>query len=146
MNLPGTEAIPLVWEEKRASVVKNLARPRNVALAAFGLLAALLAISTPSQAAGDHGVGGGHGAAGGARHGFEGHHFEEHHFEGHHLEGHHFEGHHFEGDGRFGFGLGVPYFPPYYAAPRYWYYCPSFNEYYPNVTSCPEAWVPVPAS
>lgn len=26
------------------------------------------------------------------------------------------------------------------------YYCPSYDAYYPSVTSCPEAWEPVPAS
>ena len=41
------------------------------------------------------------------------------------------------------------YYPPVYEynnPPVYWYYCPSYGEYYPNVTSCPDAWVPVPAS
>ena len=28
----------------------------------------------------------------------------------------------------------------------YWYYCPSAGAYYPNVSSCPEPWVPVPPS
>ena len=55
----------------------------------------------------------------------------------------------------FGFGGVYPYDPydPYYyppaygnGAPAYWYYCPSYGAYYPNVVSCPEAWVPVPAS
>jgi len=26
----------------------------------------------------------------------------------------------------------------------YWYFCPSSQAYYPNVPSCPEAWVKVP--
>lgn len=26
-----------------------------------------------------------------------------------------------------------------------WYYCPSAQAYYPNVPSCPEAWIRVPA-
>jgi hypothetical protein len=30
-------------------------------------------------------------------------------------------------------------------APSYWYYCQSAGAYYPDVPSCPEAWVPVPA-
>jgi len=30
-------------------------------------------------------------------------------------------------------------------APSEWYYCPSANAYYPNVASCPEPWVRVPA-
>jgi len=39
------------------------------------------------------------------------------------------------------------YYPYYnYSAPPYWYYCPSYGTYYPYVESCPEAWVPVPAS
>ncbi len=40
--------------------------------------------------------------------------------------------------------------PPAYAytppAPVYWYYCPSAGTYYPYVSSCPEPWVPVPAT
>jgi len=31
-------------------------------------------------------------------------------------------------------------------APQYWYYCASQREYYPYITSCPEAWQPVPAT
>ena len=34
------------------------------------------------------------------------------------------------------------YAPP----PTYWYYCPSYGAYYPNVPSCPEPWVPVPVA
>jgi hypothetical protein len=48
----------------------------------------------------------------------------------------------------------VPYYPyayPYdmyggdtYVQPNnYWYYCQSAGAYYPYVTSCPEAWLPV---
>ena len=29
--------------------------------------------------------------------------------------------------------------------PGYWYYCPSAGAYYPYVTYCLDAWVPVPA-
>ncbi|PYO07968.1 MAG: hypothetical protein DMD75_19590 [Candidatus Rokuibacteriota bacterium] len=29
-------------------------------------------------------------------------------------------------------------------AQGYWYFCPSSQAYYPNVQSCPEAWVKVP--
>ena len=46
-----------------------------------------------------------------------------------------------------GFGF-YPAYPYYYdAAPYtdYWYYCPSAGAYYPNVATCPEPWVPVPA-
>src|SRR6266852_3183489 len=110
------------WEEERGINVKNFARSRN--FVALGALAIMMAVSGPSQAAGM----GGHGGGGG-------------HFGGH-------EGGHFEGHGRFGFGFGFgPIYPyyPYYSAPGYWYYCPSYNGYYPNVTSCPEAWVTIPA-
>jgi len=81
-------------------------------------------------------------------HGAGGHHFDGHHgFEGHHFHGHHFGGVH----GGFGFAPLVPYYGynpyyGYYEAPSYWYYCRSYGAYYPNVTSCPEPWVTVPAS
>ena len=53
-----------------------------------------------------------------------------------------------------------PYYPPAYAAPPayaepstyieqgggVYYYCPDYNDYYPNVSSCPSQWVPVSAS
>ncbi|TMG92568.1 MAG: hypothetical protein E6H72_06655 [Betaproteobacteria bacterium] len=51
-----------------------------------------------------------------------------------------------------------PYYPPVYAAPYaeppayieqgggVYYYCPDYNDYYPNVSSCPSQWVPVSAS
>ena len=41
-------------------------------------------------------------------------------------------------------GYPGPVYPPP-PAPTYWYYCPAYGEYYPNVPSCPEPWVPVPA-
>jgi hypothetical protein len=55
------------------------------------------------------------------------------------------------------FGFGGPVYPYYgydgyyppaygYEAPAYWYYCPTYGAYYPNVASCPETWMPVPAS
>ena len=37
---------------------------------------------------------------------------------------------------------------PVYVAPppqRYWYFCQSFNAYYPQAQMCPEPWVMVPA-
>ncbi len=38
---------------------------------------------------------------------------------------------------------------PVYTAPppppSYWYYCPAYGAYYPDVPSCPEPWVVVPA-
>jgi hypothetical protein len=46
----------------------------------------------------------------------------------------------------YGWWWGYPgpvYAPP--PAPAYWYYCPAYGEYYPNVPTCPEPWVPVPA-
>ncbi|PWU21296.1 MAG: hypothetical protein C5B48_11460 [Candidatus Rokuibacteriota bacterium] len=38
-----------------------------------------------------------------------------------------------------------PALPPAPAAQGDWYYCPSARDYYPKVSSCPEAWVRVPA-
>jgi hypothetical protein len=36
--------------------------------------------------------------------------------------------------------------PPVVSQPTaYWYYCESAQGYYPNVPSCPESWIPVPA-
>jgi hypothetical protein len=85
---------------------------------------------------------------------------------------HHHDGGHFHGGWSFGF-WGGPYwwdpwpwawdypsyyYAPYYAwpsypayvapnsvpvPPSYWYYCPSARTYYPYVSQCPEAWVPV---
>ena len=43
------------------------------------------------------------------------------------------------------YGYYAPAYGAGYSAPAYWYYCPSYGAYYPNVASCPEAWVPVPA-
>ena len=102
--------------------MSKLIRAKRVALVTIATLAMVLAFYAPSQARGM----GGH-------HGFDGHH-----------------GFH----GGFGFGPVYPYYgyygyypPAYgYAAPSYWYYCPSYRAYYPSVGSCPEAWVPVPAS
>jgi hypothetical protein len=119
--------------------MKRFVRPRKLVFVALAVLAMVLAIHGPSQARGmgGHGVGGGHPEGHG---GFEGH--------------HDFDGHHFDrdGDGRSGFGIGpvVPYYGYYppangYERPTYWY-CSSYGAYYPNVTSCPETWVPVPAS
>lgn len=36
--------------------------------------------------------------------------------------------------------------PVYVQRPVYWYYCRSAQAYYPYVSSCPEPWVPVPAT
>ena len=38
-----------------------------------------------------------------------------------------------------------PWAPAVQPPPQaYWYYCPSAQSYYPNVQTCPEAWVKVP--
>jgi hypothetical protein len=39
-----------------------------------------------------------------------------------------------------------PFAYAYAPPPSYWYYCPSAGTYYPYVSSCPEAWVPVPTT
>ena len=125
--------------------MNKLRRARKFASIALAALAIVLAVNAPSQArggGGGHGFGGGHPSGGGMRHDFDGRHdFDRRH----------------DFDGRnhgflFGFGGVYPYDPYYYPpaygneAPAYWYYCPSYGAYYPNVVSCPEAWVPVPAS
>ncbi len=83
-------------------------------------------------------------------------------------------GHVFIGVGPFWWGHPYPYWyypPPYYPYPpqpvviqeppvyvqqqpvpapppappqTYWYYCPGAQAYYPNVQTCPEAWIKVP--
>ena len=118
--------------------MKTLADAKHFALAALAAVA--FALAAPAQAVGasSHGFGGrdGRGAVGHDR-------SEGHHFDGRHLEGHELERRHFEGHG--GFGFVAPHHAPYYAAPNYWDYCPSYDAYYPDVSSCPEAWVVVPA-
>ena len=112
--------------------------PNKLALVALIALAIMLAANGPSLAkgAGGHGFGG-HSSENGMHQGFEGHHG----FDGHHD----FDRHHgFDGHRRFGFGPVFPYYG--YYSPGYWYYCPSYGAYYPSVATCPEAWVPVPAS
>lgn len=132
--------------------MNTLRGSRKVAFVALAVLTIVLAVNAPSQArgmGGGHSFGGGHPGGAVAHHGFDGHHFDGHHFDGHHFD----RGIH----GRFGFGVGFgpvfpyygyyPYYPPAYTeAPAYWYYCQSYGAYYPNVTTCPEAWVPVPES
>ena len=111
---------------------------------ALGVIAILLIVTAPSLAAphGGRGFSGPHPGA---------------HFEGHPR----FEGHrHFDRHGGVFIGVGPSFYwgsryysspaymypPAYaYAAPDYWYYCPSYGVYYPNVPSCPVPWVPVPA-
>jgi hypothetical protein len=50
----------------------------------------------------------------------------------------------------YAYSYGYPYSDTYgntYVQPNaYWYYCQSAGAYYPYVTACPEAWVPVPAT
>jgi hypothetical protein len=109
---------------------------KKVVFLAVAALAIALAVNAPSQADG-RGFGDGHPGGFGVHHGFDGHRDFD-------------RGVH----GRFLFGFGVPVYPYYgyyppaygYQAPTYWYYCRSYGAYYPSVTSCPEAWVPVPAS
>src|SRR5262249_58384017 len=117
------------------------------------MVAIVIAFNGPSDArAAAGGQGGGH-SSGSFGHGSGGGHPNA-------GFGHHFDGRHFEG-GRFhhGFRNGVvvgPVYPYYYGydyAPAYpyepptsWWYCSSYGTYYPYVTSCPDAWVPVPAS
>ena len=35
--------------------------------------------------------------------------------------------------------------PPAVSTPQYWYYCQPTGAYYPNVQTCAEPWVKVPA-
>jgi hypothetical protein len=83
---------------------------------------------------------------------------------------HGFQGRVFVGVGPFWWGPPYWYYPPpYYAYPpppiviqeppvyvqpepaapaapqSYWYYCPGVRAYYPNVQSCGETWIKVPA-
>jgi hypothetical protein len=118
----------------------KLRRSKKVAFMAFTALAIVLAISAPSQvrARGGQGSGGGHSGGSAMHDGFDGHHD----FDGRHDfdRGEHL---------RFGFGPDFSYDGDYPEgsgdqAPAY--YCPSYDAYYPSVTSCPEAWEPVPAS
>ena len=91
----------------------------------------------------------------GAGHGFSASHAGVEHqgFERHRgFQAHrHFErgrrGHAFIGGGYAYYGYYPYYAPDYrYSAPAYWYYCPSYDGYYPDVASCPEPWVPIPAT
>ena len=145
--------------------MKNLERLKRLGVGAIAVLAIVLAANTPghAQMRAGHGGGGhpggpvagshesrGAGHPHGVRPGFDGH-------GGHHeFHGSRHVGRFEHGHPHFGVGLGfVPVFPdygyypyaapPYESAPAYWYYCPSYGAYYPNVTVCPEAWVPVPA-
>jgi hypothetical protein len=139
---PGHGRLKSGSRERKVRIVKRL-------LSLTTVMFLILAVATPGialAAAGGHGGGGFHGGHSGfGGHGFVGH-------PGHHgFVGHHgfFRGHRgFVVAPGFGFYGAYPY--PYYygTAPYtdYWYYCPSAGTYYPYVGTCPEAWVPVPAS
>lgn len=123
--------------ESEVFTVNHLRTATGLAIAVFAIFTiALAAVPATALAAGAHG--GGHGGFhGGPRgHGHPG-------FHGH-------RGFHGHSGFRFRFGPVLPYpysyYPYGYAAPAYWYYCPSYRAYYPSVTTCPEAWVPVPSS
>jgi hypothetical protein len=64
-----------------------------------------------------------------------------------------FHGRGFVGVAPFVWAPGYVYAPPVVEAPPvyvpsdgYWYYCQSAGAYYPVAPSCPEPWIPVPAS
>jgi len=145
--------------------LKRLFWLRNVAVVAIAIAALVCAVPASALAADGHGGAVGHG-------GFGGHTGSGIHGGGHPGFGGH-PGHpgHIGHPGRPGFighphgfvrgphgfvavapGFGwwptYPYYvPSYVPAPSgYWYYCASAGSYYPYVASCPEAWVPVPAS
>ena len=95
------------------------------------------------------------------RPGFNGHGVEGHHFDSHHFDGHHFHNRVVIAAPFFAVPFYAPYpYPPAYTyeapaeppvyqqapAQNYWYYCPSYGAYYPSVQTCPDPWVPVPAS
>jgi hypothetical protein len=120
---------------------------KKVALGALVAVGMMLAVTAPSR------------AREGERHGHDARFAQHRVFEGRRgFEGHR-AFHHWGGPRIFigvgpSFAWGATY--PYggYAAqaysyappPAYWYYCPSYGAYYPNVASCPEPWVPVPAA
>jgi hypothetical protein len=133
--------------------MSKLSRVRAFASVVLVAVAIVLVASAPSQARGGGGHGGGGHGGGGHEGGSpsrgEGHRdfdgrpgFDEHHDFGERRD--------FD-RGRGDFSFGDPYYeadPPAdgYAAPESWYYCPSYGDYYPNVGSCPDPWVPEPAS
>jgi hypothetical protein len=136
---------------KRVRAVKRLRSLKSVIVIAIAAMALALAAPTASIAAS-----GGHGGPAGGHQGSGGHpgqpgfsHPSHPAFHGYPIHRGFVGGH-----PRFiapGFAFGVwPAYPylayPYAAEPGYWYYCPSAGAYYPTVPSCPEPWVPVPAS
>jgi hypothetical protein len=130
-------------------------RPYRAALAvAMIVLVGWAGVSQAAERRGGHPGAGVHGGGGGVhdRHGggqgFRGGRGAFH--GGHGFHGHPgFHRHSFIGVAPFWWGPSYVYPPPVYVAPPpsgYWYYCPSARTYYPYVTSCPDAWIPVPAS
>jgi len=119
-------------------------RTKRMVWIALVAVAMVFAFNGPSEARG----------GGGAGHSIGGHR------SGGHFEGHHFEGHHFDGDrfhhgwpGGYGIAPAYPYYYGYdyapdssYAPPTSYWYCSSYGAYYPDMASCPDAWMPVPAS
>jgi hypothetical protein len=126
-------------------------RPYHAALAVvFVVLLGWAALGHADGRGGHSGHGGGPGFHGGAQ-GFHGGRGAFHGHPGGGFHGHPgFHGRAFIGVAPFWWGGGYVYAPPpVYAQPGYagyWYYCPSAQAYYPNVPSCPEPWVLVPAS
>ena len=115
------------------------------ALIAMALALLVLAPGAAVAAAG-HGGGGGHAGGFGGGHAFNGHHG----FVGHPgFHGHPGFVHRFRGGPFIGFGY--PYYPyygayPTYDAPPTYWYCPTYGGYYPDVATCPDNWIAVPAS
>jgi hypothetical protein len=135
--------------QRRVSMDK-LAFVKRVGKVTFATVAIILAVVGASQAqgAGGRGVDGGHTSTAqghpthdGGRHGADGHHHDG------AVRRDFDRGHH-----RFIYRpylyWSYPYYYPYsgYSTPTYYWYCPAYGNYYPNVQSCPEEWVAVPAS
>jgi hypothetical protein len=130
--------------------MSKLSRVRAFASVTLVAVAIVLAASAPGQA---QRGGGGHGGGsheGGTPSRGEGHRDLDGRpgFDGHHDFGERRDFRRGRGDSFF---FGYPYYGVYpspdgYAGPGYWYYCPSYGDYYPNVPSCPDPWVPEPAS
>ena len=130
------------------------------------LLGEAVVVDAGGRGGGRGGGHGFHGGKGGGSHGkFHGFRGGSGHHGGHHQGFRHHGSHHHGFRSKVFIGAapfflwgpsywGPGYFytpPPVAAAPvyvqpdGYWYYCPSARAYYPYVTNCLEAWVPVPA-
>jgi hypothetical protein len=133
------------------------------------MLVAVLGFASVGHAAGRGSPGGGaaghggfHGSSGGFHGGSGGFHGGSGAFHGNPggfhgnpggFHDHHFHGRGFVGVAPFVWAPGYVYDPPVVEAPPayvpsdgYWYYCQSAGAYYPVAPSCPEPWIPVPAS